>query len=544
MPGGAASVARGGATAARPEDAMAMVQNPAGLAFLPGNVVLLDLDAPFQKMCVDPYGYYGWGVYNGDGTSQFGDQTKVTDPRHPTLGSNYSTTPLGAVCNSAPNTPLPQAAWAGRISKHFALGFGSVAPVLVPGMQFGGADGTVQTPYGPAPTPTRYSLIKQEVIYAAAPTFAAAYRIIPELAAGFSLQILSVAVRSSQIQSAVGGTQPSTDMLATLTTQDLFVPALTFSVHARPVRWVNLTGAFKWSDDFRGTGDVTYETNTYYRGPGLANVPFKNKPIRIGDVDVPLPWELSAGARFSGMLSGAKEQEGDPMATERWDVEVDFAYTLSERASLSTATVGQSTVSLITHTADGKNDVPPQVVKAEDIPAAKSDQHLKNSYALRVGGSYSVLPKRFAVNFGAFYESRGVDLAYADITTFAFQRIGMGTGLTFRFGPWDLRLSAAHILSETVELAPPPHQPVSAWNPNDPRSGFDKRVGGFANPDTRSGGTIIDDPSAPSPSRATAVAAKTQSSAASSVAQPNRVINAGRYTASFDILSVGVAYHF
>src|SRR5882724_12744524 len=77
MPGGAASVARGGATAARPEDPMAMTQNPAGLAFLPGHVALVGLDAPFQKMCVDPYGYYGWGVYNGDGTSQFGDQTKV-----------------------------------------------------------------------------------------------------------------------------------------------------------------------------------------------------------------------------------------------------------------------------------------------------------------------------------------------------------------------------------------------------------------------------------------------------------------------------------
>jgi hypothetical protein len=301
--------------------------------------------------------------------------------------------------------------------------------------------------------------------------------------------------------------------------------------------------SFKWSDDFRGSGDAVFETNTYFRGPNLTNAPFKNDPIQLSQIDVRFPWELTTGARFSGLLPGDKE--GDPMATELWDVEVDFAYSFNERASRNSASLG-SDIQLVTHTASGA--VGSTTIKAEDVGSANIDRHLKDSYAIRLGGSYSVIPKRFAVNAGVFYESRGVDLAYADIDSFAFQRLGMGIGMMFRFGSFDLRVAGATILSETVEVAPPPHQPVTSAVPGDPRSGFDKRVGGSFDevgnryPDAR-GGVVLEDPSAPSPSKADAVAAKTQSSGGA-VGQPSRVINAGRYTASFDILSVGVAYHF
>jgi hypothetical protein len=539
MPGGAASVSRGGATAARPEDPTAIATDAAGLAMLPGNQFLFNLDTPFQRMCVDPYGYYGWGVY-ADGTSEFGNQLALDNQRRPTIGATYATTPLGPVCNSASTFPIPAIAWAGRITKNFALGAGLLAPVLVPGLQFGGADGTVQTPYGPRPTPTRYSFIKQDVSYASGPMIAAAYRFIPELSAGLAVQIIGIAASATQVQNAVGGTKPTTDFFTTVTTQDLFIPVLTFSVHGRPIRPLNLMAAFKWSDDFRGSGDAVYETNTYYRAPGLKNVPFKNPPIQLSNITVRLPWELTTGARFSGLLPGDKE--GDPMATERWDVEADFAYSFNERAGRNSASLGQD-ADLITHTASGV--VGKSTIKASDVGSANVDRHLKNSYAIRLGGSFSVLPRRFAVNAGAFYESRGIDLAYADVDSFAFQRVGMGIGMMFRFGSLDLRFAAAHILSETVEVVPPPHQPVTSAVNGDPRSGFDKRVGGsYEEGLDRRGGVVLDDPSAPPPSKADAVAAKTQSSGGASAGQPNRVINAGRYTASFDILSVGLAYHF
>src|SRR5262249_437946 len=99
----------------------------------------------------------------------------------------------------------------------------------------------------------------------------------------------------------------------------------------------------------------------------------------------------------------------------------------------------------------------------------------------------------------------------------------------------------------TLEIAPPPHENVETARPGNPQSGFDERVGGTFEPDgTRTPGTgaVKPDPAAPQPGQGDATASKTQKSALATSAQPNRVINAGRYTASFDIVSVGVVYHF
>ncbi|HEX4335056.1 MAG TPA: hypothetical protein VH062_04030 [Polyangiaceae bacterium] len=511
MPGGTASVSRGGAIAARPEDATAMATDPAGLAFLSGNTVALDVALPVAHMCVNQYGYYGWGITRRPGTdSEFGNSVALG-------ANNYAATPLGGVCNSAPTTPLPSIGWTGHVAKNLVLGFGFLEPVLVPGMQFGGTDGTVQTPYGARPTPTRYALIKQEALYASAPSLAVAYRFIPELAAGLTVQVIGIEARQTQVQHPTGGTSPSADALATVTTQDLFIPALAFSVHARPIPALNLIGTFKWSDDFRGTGDVAYETNTYFHGKGLANIPFKNDPISLSDVTVRLPWELIAGIRYAGLLKGNQTKGSDPMATERWDVEVDFDYSFTQRTGTDSVTLGAK-ANYVTHTAAG--GVGTSTVDPNDIGTLNVDSHLRNTYALRAGGSFSVLPRKFAVLAGIFYENRGVDLAYADVTSMAFQRVGTSVGMLFRFGDWDLRLGATHIASETVTVAPARGQDV-----------ITNEAG--------TGKVALPDPSAPSPGQADAVAAKHQSASNSSP-----IINAGRYTASFDVLSAGFAYHF
>src|SRR5581483_636599 len=79
--GGAASVSRAGAVAARPEDATAILTNPAALAFMPRTQVYSGIDLPSQKMCVDPYGYYGWGV-DSTGHACWCDQTDITTGAH------------------------------------------------------------------------------------------------------------------------------------------------------------------------------------------------------------------------------------------------------------------------------------------------------------------------------------------------------------------------------------------------------------------------------------------------------------------------------
>ena len=538
--GGARSVSRGGAVLAKPEDPMAMSTNPAGLAFLPGNRLVTGIDLSVNQMCAAPYGYYGWGIYT-DKPSEFGNPVALDKPTNPTIGATYATTPLPRVCNSAPASPIPQLAWAGKVTDRLALGFGFLAPVVVPGLQFGGADGTVETPYGPRPTPTRYSMVKQTATDALAASATAAYQILPTLAAGLTAEVLMIRAQATVVQNEFGGTQPATDWLANITTQDFFIPALTASVHGRPLDFLDLTGAFHWSDDVRGSGDVVYQTNTFHRGAKTGPVPYTNPPIFLSEVTVRQPWSLTGGVRVHGALPD-EGKRGDPMDTELWDVEVDASYSFFKRSGTTTVSVGQD-VTITTKEAGGAAGT--NTVKEKDLSSLNVDGHLKDVYTVRLGASYSLLPRKLSINAGAFYESRGVDPAYADITTFAFQRIGTGLGAVVRLGDWDLAAGYGHIFSESLNVAPPPHQNVEAAKPGDPTSGFDQRVGGsFDGTGTRVGGTVLADPSAPDPSKADAVARKTQQAAVATTAQPNRVVNAGRYTAGFNILSVSVVYHF
>jgi hypothetical protein len=139
-----------------------------------------------------------------------------------------------------------------------------------------------------------------------------------------------------------------------------------------------------------------------------------------------------------------------------------------------------------------------------------------------------------------------MDPAYASVDVFAFQRVGLGAGVMARVGDFDLVAAYGHIFQETLEVAPPPQQNAENGKTNDPTSGFDQRVGGsFTLAKTRVGGTVLSDPDAPSPANADAVARGQVSPVVRSKTDPpNRVINAGKYTAAFNIISVGAVYHF
>jgi hypothetical protein len=545
LPGGTQSVSRGGAVAARPSDPMVLLHNPAGLTRLAGDQILLDVDVPLHRMCVNPYGYYGWGVYS-EGPSEFGDPLVLDDPNRPTVGATYATTPLGEVCNSAPTAPLPQLAWTHRLGRDWAIGAGFLIPTAVGGLQYGGADGTVETAYGPRPTPTRYSLVQQEVLFGLNPTFGVAHRILPELSVGATLQVLMARVRSTSVQNGVSGTQPSTDWFTAVEAEDYFIPSVTVSVSSKPIDTIDLMAAFKWTDDFSGPGSVVVETNTFHQGGGAGFVPYENDPIALSNITVRFPWVLTTGVRYGAPLPASQGAAlggpGDPLDTELWDIEIDGAYSFNERASRASAAAGEDVV-LISRSADGTTTR--TGVSLEDLSQIDVDRHLKDSIAVRLGGSYAVVPRTAAVQAGVFYETRGVDLAYADIDTFAFQRVGFGIGAILRLGDVDLRVGYGHIASETVELAPPPHQNVEDAVPGRVESGYDQRVGGtFDAEGTRNGGTVLRDPDAPPPGGGDAEARKTQKSAIATTARPERIINAGRYTAAFHVVSVGVVYRF
>jgi long-subunit fatty acid transport protein len=544
LPGGARSVARGGAVAARPEDPMALIHNPAGLAFLPGDQFMLNVDVPIHDMCVDLYGYYGWGVYEPGprapgAPGRFGD---FGDP----LADAYATMPLPEVCNTGQIAPIPHIAWAAHLSDKFTLGLGMVAPTLVAGLQYGGEDGTISVDGEAFPTPTRYQLVRQRVTFALAPSVGAAYRVLPALSVGANLQIAMVRAESRAVQNATSGTNPAQDWLIDVAAEDYFIPAITFGVHARPLPALDLTASMRWVDTFDGSGEVVYETNTYHATSTQvgAPTPFRNDPVKLGLLQVGLPWTLTAGARYAGLLPGVEPSETafDPMGRELWDVEIDVAYNLNERASENRVGAGED-VTVIVRDVGGGGDS--QTVSESDLERLSVDRNLKDSIAVRIGGSYALLPRKLQLHAGSFYESRAIEPAYAHVESFAFQRVGVGVGVMARFGSWDLTAAYSHIFQETIEVAPPPHEPLSQIDRDDPTRGFDQRVGGtFADDGERVGGRVLSDPDAPEPGAADAVARYRQTSVLPSPVRGERVVNAGKYTAAFDVISVGATYRF
>jgi hypothetical protein len=554
MPGGTRAVGRGGAVAARVEDPFALLYNPAGLGRMNHQALLLNVDVPLHDACVDPYGFYGWGVY-ASGDSEFGNS--ATD-------SDYVNDDLDRVCNSARVAPIPSLAWGGRIADRLGVGFGFVAPTLLGGLQFGGEDGTIDTDQGPRPTPTRYQLIKQEVLFGLNPTAGIGYALLPRLRIGAAFQALMVKAKTSVVQAGSSGTSPHDAHLVELTAEDYFIPTATVGVHVTPVDALDLGVAFRWSDGLRGPGTVQYETNTYHAGATSGPVPFANEPVPLKAVKVGLPWVFTGGVRYAGFLPDAKEAvakgERDPMAHERWDVEVDVAYQFNKRAGKNSVEAEANArcddvnadnpvtaprvpcFRIGSRSAEGE-PIPPLEVLEEDFTQLDIDRHLEDAIAVRVGGSYSLVPKAFALNAGAFLETRGVDPDYASIDTFGFQRIGTGVGVVWRIGEFDLMASYAHIFQEDLDVAPPGHEPFTRGTA-DPTTGFDQRVGGVDASGANIVGDVKEDPEAPAPSAADGTASVRQPALVSTHSRRARVVNAGLYTASFDIISVGAVYRF
>jgi hypothetical protein len=533
MPGGTQAVARGGATAARPTDASTMLQNPAGLVDLPGNQAFYDFDTAFNSICVQPYGYYGWGVYQADSSSdaqlsEFGNLASKA----------YGARQLDTVCNSAYVAPTPQIAYAFHITDRLSIAAGFVAPVFVPGSQFGGSDGTIAVEGNQArPTPTRYDLIRQEVKFALNPTVSAAYAVMPWLAFGMTLQVTMASLNNYSVMALRAGTSPSNDMLARLNVSDYFMPALTFAVYAKPTSRVRVAGTFSWSDGFDGSGDLILTTSVYHRGAtGNELLPLVNDPVKLKRVRVEMPWTAKLAARYAQPRLGAPAST-DVMTTEVWDVELDADFTANRSVAANGVEI-QNDFVLEFRRANGAPQMPLEV-KQEDLKELNVERHVLDMLALRIGASYNLIPGRLQLSAGGFFQTRGTSPNYATVGNYGLARVGLGLGVVVRVGSVDLMAAYAHVFQEEIKVAPPPHQPRSEAS-DDPQDGFDQRIyeDGQLSEKPRT------DPRAPAPSAADGVASSRQSSVFESEDIRSRVVNAGRYTVSFNVLSIGLVHHF
>jgi hypothetical protein len=517
-------------------DASTLLQNPAGLTELRDDQGLYGFDVTIDSVCVDPYGYYGWGVYlqgsepgspvNADARrSEFGDPTS----------SAYGRRRLDRVCNSAPIAPIPQLAFSLRLSERWNVGFGFLAPVLVSGSQFGGKDGTIDADGASRPTPTRYEQIRQQPRFALNPTAGVAFRALPWLSFGATLQVTIASVEDYFMMALRAGTSPHDDVQAKLRASDYFIPAITLGVYAKPHRRLRVAGTFNWSDGFRGNGELQLTTNAYHRNAsGSEGVPLKNDPIKLDTIRVASPWTATLALRYA-QPRGGDAPDSDVLRSERWDIELDASYTANKNLGANYVEIAND----FTLEFRRANSVPqmPLMLEKDDFSQLNVERHLQDVLALRLGGSVNVVPGRLQISAGGFYQTRAVDAAYASIASYGFARVGLGLGVMVRLGSIDLEAAYGHIFQETLEIVPPAHQPATEAS-DDPRSGFDQRI----YDDGQLSSAPVRDPRVPA--SGDAVAALQQPAAFESNTARRRVVNAGRYSASFNVVSISVVHRF
>jgi len=479
---GTRALGRGGAFFARADDPMALLYNPANLSILSGAQLSLNAHVAFYSACADRSGRARDNI-NVEDVSRFGN-TEV-DP--------WPDRDLPEVCNEGPPAPSPDLIFTLRLTPELGIGAGVFTPTAIGHTVWGDMD-TLATADGSMPLPTRYALLEEQLLIFY-PTIGAGYSPVPWLRFGAALQWgIGLFYFDTMTVPAAAGEHPAQDIESKLNVNDLFIPAAVVSVAFVPHDNLDIMLGFRWVDAIRAGGRVELNSGVYGNGQPMSTNPTSVEYSGVS-FEAPQPWQASLGVRYADRISARPRDHAsverlsgrveDSMANERWDVELDAVY---EVGSL----VDEFVI-----------DLPAGLVPVDFVDSGVTDfplpsqirlpHHWKDQLSLRLGGDWNVMPGMFALRLGASFETRGIDPKYAQIDFLPAMRIGVHAGFTLRLGRWDLSFAYAHLFQETIDV------PAS-------EAGLPQICAGC----TRGEGAII---------------------------------NAGSYTAGFDIFSLAATWH-
>lgn len=553
---GTQALGRGGAVAARAEDPMVLMYNPAGLVELRGSQLMLSANLAMMDACVDPFGYYGWGVYGG------GKPSRLTDPNNPanTLTLNlgraadigpaeqaYYTGPLDTVCMDQNVTPVPQLGITARLTDRFAMGLGMMFPNVTPQGSWGATNGIIQGAGGVRPAATRYMMIDSGSV-GFFPTIGLAYKLADWLRIGASFRWGVINVDNTSIAAIQVGTTPANDQLVRVKATDWFVPEVTGSLHIVPVDAIDFVVGFHYQADLDAPGTISITSGEYD-----ATLRARTKVNGIRGVRQKFPWQGWIGLRYADRLAPRPQGEidedervgrggtvEDAFQTERWDIEADVQYEMNARHHdlVLDYVPGQfaefeSLAGVVTM----------QEFPDPSMPVTTIQKRWKDQISVRAGGSYNILPGLFGISAGIHFENRGVDPSYMQIDYWPLQRVGLHGGLRVRIGKTvDLMFSYAHIFQETLVVAAPMHQNIDVIGAEYKATGrvqnIDKRAG------LPSSGMPLTPLEEKRPASVDGEARLTQNFAKALGGTPPAIINSGTYRSGFDVISVGLNMHF
>jgi hypothetical protein len=335
------------------------------------------------------------------------------------------------------------------------------------------------------------------------------------------------------------GTSPSSDMMTKLHAADYFVPTVLFGVYAKPNKHWRIGGTFAWSEGINGSGELTFYTNHYHHNAVDSEfAPYENDPVKVSKVQAPAPLTATLALRYVQPLPDVDPDTAkDPLKSELWDLELDATWVGNGQLKPAEASIAKD-FQLQFRRANG-DPAEPLDVDAKSLAALSADRHGLDTIALKLGGSYAIVPGALQASAGAFWQSRGVQAEYVTVDNYGLSRIGFGLGVRVRLGPVDISAAYSHIFQETLEVAPPAHEPREQAS-DDPHRGFDQRI----YEDGMLSDKPVADPRAPAPGKGNAVASARQTAVFESPESRARVINAGKYTGSFNVFSLALTHRF
>jgi long-chain fatty acid transport protein len=395
---GPRAAGRGGAFVARADDVTAVSINPAGLADLDGTVIQVG----------NQFSYYGY------------DYTRA-----PTLDYGQSPTPsqptvFDKVHNGTPwQAALPFIGISSRLGlRDWAFALAAFAPPGTSKEQF------------PLDGGQRYLMVDRQAIilnYAAS----AAWRFHDLFGVGVTLEWIAVprldyslVINANPAQGSVNPVSSMYDILAETTGSDPFTFNAIVGAWFRPSPSLQ----FGLAGQIVPANIVTHSTLTLTAlDPALLGTIATTRNGNIANdvtVTLPLPLLVRGGGRYRHLAAGR----------ELFDVELDVEYETWSRAKAFTV---ESTV-------DGKSLVATPMMAAGSpvsIGTITVPKQWKNVLSVKLGGDFNLVPERWTLRAGVYYETAAAPSAYANVDFAAGAQLGGALGTSLLLHAWEVALT-------------------------------------------------------------------------------------------------------
>jgi long-chain fatty acid transport protein len=443
---GAIGLGRGGAVVGRSSDPSTMMYNPAGLVALPGFQMTLGANFGFFSQCFSRYGNY---------TSSNDVSIGLAGTRFENSHYADRPTPYPTVCNNPSLGLAPNLLMSYRILPQLAVGIGLFTPHTV------GRDGTyndsVDTINGPAPSPAR-NLLYQKSLILLYPTITVAAAPLPWLRIGLGIQPSWGSFDYSTNLSPIDGSSqsPDLDVKLRLRASGMFV-AGNAGIQILLPRGVTLGVKGQWVPplDFTGPG-AAEAVDRLYSNSNEVGMRTSTTMWSIDHLRAQPPWHIRAGARFamprpghrgayeSAMaMANTRANAGniaasyDPMRDDAWDIEVDFNYEATNSLD-RTGIMGSGTIM-----AGGLSANAPANIMLRS--------YFRNTYGLRVGGDFNVVPDMLALRAGFSAETGAVVEGYSQLHLPTYDSLTAHFGGSLRLGWFTAHLSVAHLFFAPID---------------------------------------------------------------------------------------------